>query len=420
MFWVVAFMTLASLPGLARIVVSAVENIGGVGRGVLGTTRIVGVACIVLAITTRYPSFRALGAPGFFFLATIALHGIIGTAVSTAKDPAFTFMWTQQYRLLGMLIVVATASGLADVASRIGLERTLRGVLAILTAVCVGVVASPLLVFADIAYGINEGRSIGVLSGPNHSAVYACMTFSLACSLITWRGKSALSIFAICVAYLAVMLTWSRLGVILLVSLTAVHVFYHAKKHGAAAVVLPGLSALAFCALVAWLVFIVRDEVWLRQSIARLASLNTGRLELWQHGWLMIKESPIIGHGIDTFRRFEDYSISSCRDSDGRRQACGVHAQHLLFWGEAGILPFTTFLLFFASVLSRCSWPPASLAKTIALAWTMCMAFYCLLFHEIFVQPSNYFIIGIICSLLSVGDMVDRPSRPLHTAKPLE
>ena len=48
------------------------------------------------------------------------------------------------------------------------------------------------------------------------------------------------------------------------------------------------------------------------------------------------------------------------------------------------------------------------------------MAFYGLTADGLFVQPSNYFIIGIICSLLSVGDMVDRPSRPLHTAKPLE
>ena len=94
--------------------------------------------------------------------------------------------------------------------------------------------------------------------------------------------------------------------------------------------------------------------------------------------------------------------------------------QYMLFFGEAGMLPLITFLLFFASALARCPWPPASFAKTIAFAWTMCMAFYGLTADGMFVQPSNYFIIGIICSLLSVGDMADRPSRPLHTAKPLE
>lgn len=418
-FWVVAFATLISLPGLARIVVSAVENIPTVGRGVAGITRIVAVMCVVAAVTARFPPLRALGAPGFFFLATIALHNIIGTAVSMARDPEFTFSWTQQYRLLGMLVVAVAATGVAEVAGRIGLDRLLKGLLAILVVVCLGVLVAPVLAwYGSIGYGVDVGRSIGTLSGPNHSAVVACLTLSLACAMITWRGKSALSIFAICMAVPAVVITASRTGMVLLVVVAALHILHAAKKHGATAVVLPGLIALSVFASLAWLIDVATDSLLLQASLGRLGSLESNRPELWRYGLALIMESPFVGNGIDTLMVMKNTPMTCMAGL--LRIPCGVHMQYLQFFGEAGILPFATFLLFFASTFARCPWPPASLAKTVSLVWTICFALYGLVANNLFVQLTNFFVIGIICGLLSVGDTVDRQIRSQQKAKPLE
>ncbi len=414
-FWVFAFGALINLPGL----ISILSPVGPGRTGVPGTTRILAAICVAVAVTLRFPIMRALGAPGFFFLATIALHNIIGTAVSTAIDPDFTLVANQKYRLLGMLIVAVAAAGFAQVAGRIGLDRFLQGLLAILIVVCLFMLLTPALVwYYGTTYGIAMGRVSGTLSGPNHSAVIACLTLSLASALITWRGKSALSISAICVAVPAIVLTASRTGMLLLIVVTILHVVHSVKRHGAAAAVLPSLIGLAVLALITWTIVAASDSFLFQYSTGRLAYWQTNRPELWGYGLALIRESPIVGNGIDTLVEMEG-TPHTCWVHP-HRIPCGVHMQYLMFLGEAGILPFVTFLLFFASAFARCPWPPTSLAKTVSLVWTICFALYGLGAATIFVHPTNFFVIGIICGLLSVGDKMDRQTQSLHKAKPLE
>lgn len=414
-FWVIAVATLANLPGI----ISIFGTIGTVRTGITGTTRILAAMCVVSVLILRFPIMRALGTPGFFFLATIALHNIIGTAVSTAIDPEFTLLSNQKYRLLGMLIVVVAATGVAEVTERIGLDRLLQGLLAILVVTCIFMLATPAFVwYYGSSYGIAMGRVSGTLSGPNHSAVIACLTVSLASALITWRGKSALSISAICVAVPAIVITASRTGMVLLIVVALLHTVHTVKQRGATAAILPSLIGLFVLALITLLIVLASDSFLFQYSIGRLAVWRTSRPELWAYGLTLIMESPIVGNGIDTLVEMRNAPLT-CYFYP-HRIPCGVHMQYLLFFGEAGILPFATFLLFFASTFARCPWPPTSLAKTVSLIWTICFALYGLGAAVIFVPPTNFFVIGIICGLLTVGDKMDRQTRPLHKAKPLE
>ena len=416
MFWVVAFVTLMNLPRLAWVIVVIATGPGGGEVGVPGVTRFVALSCVLLAATARVLPMRAMGRPGFFFLATVALHSIIGTAVSMYHDVEFVPSWTQQYSLLGILIVAVVASGVVETASRIGVDWLLKGVLAILVLTSVSVFATPALELIDIVWAIDSGRAEGFLSGPNTGAYFACLTIALASALIAWRGVSVLTIVAICIAVPAIVVTASRTGMIMLVAVVIMHICYGAKKFGAA-IVPVSVIALAVFAAIGWLA-VTDPDLPFTVDVGRLTSVeDVDRLSLMQHGLSIIMESPIVGHGIDTFLSMRD-SPTACR-THVQMVACGVHSTYLLFLGEAGILPFVSFLMFFVVIFAKCSWPPDSLPKTVVIGWMLCLALYSLSDHTVPTDLGIYFIVGASCGLLSYGGAAAH-ARDLYEDKSLE
>ena len=416
MFWVVAFMTLMNLPRLVGVIVVIATGPSGDEIGVPGVTRIVALSCVLLAATSRYSPMRAMGMPGFFFLAAVALHSIIGTAVSMYHDVEFVPSSTQQYSLLGMLIVAVAASGVAETASRIGIDRLLRAVLAILVITSITVVATPALELLEIVWSVVRGRPEGILAGSNEGAMFACLTVALASALIAWRGASVLPIVAICVAVPAAVVTASRTGMVMLAAIVIMHICFGAKKHGVAAVVPVSLIALAVFAAIGWLI-VTEPDLLFTLDLGRMDSVETDRLLLAQHGLSLIRESPIFGHGIDTFLEMRG-SPASCR-THVQEIGCGVHVLYLVFLGEAGILPFISFLMFFVAVFAKCSWPPDSLPKIVVLSWMLCLAIFSLMAPTIHTDIGIYFIVGVSCGLLSYGGAAAH-ARDLYEDKSLE
>lgn len=415
LFWVVALLTVVSLSGIERFV----------GFSSLNTTRFIALGWIAVAFTARASPMGSLGKPGALILATIALYTIIGTSVSSYNDAHFVFEWNQKYRLLGMLVVAATATGVVDAASRIGTDRVLLSVLAIMTVACLGMLLSPLTVFLDLdvqqmlegRMPMRSGRVRGTLIDANHGAFVASLTFALAGTMIIWRGRSALPLLAICVAVGALLLTLSRTGLVLLLVVIAMLLYFGQRERGVAAVVPSALLAAGLIAGVVLVISAVTSSMWRPLAVGRLTTFETERYLLWGHAWSLIIESPLFGHGINTFQEMEG-APRVCRLA--ARVACGAHVQFLLFWGEAGVAPFLTFVLFFVTALAACWRPPRSLPATVASCWTLCLGLYCLTAHNVFVPSSNYFIVGVICGVLALHKKAKQAASDLYQDKPLE
>lgn len=414
LFWVAAFLTLIGPSGIERFM----------DFSSLGTTRFIALGWLAVAFTARASPMGSLGKPGTLFLATIALYMIIGTSVSSYNDAHFVFHWRQKYSVLGMLVVAATATGVVDAASRIGADRLLLSVLAIMTLVCLSMLLSPLTIFLDIQQMMLEGRVPmrngrvrGMAADANHGAFIACLTVALAGTIIIWRGRSAFPVLAICVAVGALFLTLSRTGMVLLLVVIAMLLYFGQRERGAAVVVPGALLAAGLIAGMVSMISALSDSMWRALAVGRLTTFETERYSLWDHGWSLIIESPLIGHGINTFQAMEG-ARRLCQAET--RVSCGVHVQFLLFWGEAGVVPFLTFVLFFVTALAACWRPPRSLLTTVAFCWTFCLGLYCLTAHNVFTPISNYFFVGVICGVLALHKKAKQAASDLYQDKPLE
>lgn len=412
LFWVVALVTVANLPGIERFT----------DFSSLGTTRFIALGWLAVAFTARASPMGSLGKPGTLFLATTALHMIIGTSVSSYNDAHFVFEWHQKYVFLGMLIVAATATGVVDVASRIGTDRLLLGVLAIMTLTCLSMLLSPLTIFMDVQQIMFDGlmragRVRGTAAEANHAAFIACLTVALAGAIIIWRGRSALPVLAICVAVGGLLLTLSRTGMVLLIVVIAMLLYFGQRERGVAAVMPSALLSAGLLAGIMSMISAVSGSAWRGLAVGRLTSLETERYLMWEHGWSLIIESPLIGHGINTFYAMEGFA-GRCRSVPGA--PCGVHVQFLLFWGEAGVVPFLTFVLFFVTALAACWRPPRSLLATVAFFWTLCLGLYCLTAHNVLIPLNNYFFVGVICGGLALHKKAKQAASDPYQDKPLE
>lgn len=412
LFWVVALVTVANLPGIERFTDFSSQ----------GTTRFIALGWIAVAFTARASPMGSLGKPGTLFLATTALHMIIGTSVSSYNDAHFVFVWHQKYIFLGMLIVAATATGVVDAASRIGTDRLLLGVLAIMTLTCLSMLLSPFTIFLDVQSIMMDGlmrsgRVRGTAAEANHAAFIACLTVALAGATIIWRGRSALPVLAICVAAGGLLLTLSRTGLVLLFVVIAMLLYLGLRERGVKAVMPSTLLVAGFLAGIGWMISVVSGSAWRGLAVGRLTTLETERFWVLEYGWSLIIESPLIGHGINTFYTMEGLP-GSCWTLPGLN--CGVHMQFLLFWGEAGVVPFLTFVLFFVTALAACWRPPRSLLTTVAFLWTLCLGLYCLTAHNVLTPLNNYFFVGVICGGLTLHKKAKQAASDLYQDKPLE
>lgn len=401
-FWVVAVAT------LVEIVSFYYEQSGGTG-----STRVIALAVLVLVVTARTSPVRAVGTHGILMLLAVILYMVIGTTVAMYHDPQFLFDWGFQYELLGLLMVTAAATGVHDIASRIGTKRMLAGILAILTVSCLGVMMLSIVMQLLRWYALtlyDPVRSSGGHQEPNQAAFVATLGFATACAMAIWQKRQGWATAAMIISTVTIVLTMSRTGLVIWTVLVVASNVYAYRIRGSILAVPAGLSVAAGLVLVGWYL-VSPDAVTFR----RLVEFDSARLLMWAHGVSVILESPLVGHGIRSFLYLRDYTTTSCAGAGG---TCGVHNQYLLLIGEAGILPLLLWVLFIAVAFKKCSWPPDSLHKAVAGGWMICLVLYSMTIHTLFPIPANFFIIGVACGLLTWEEATS--DGDLHRDKPLE
>ena len=401
-FWLVAVATLVNFNHLANMTV-------GTGWFItIGLT----LCCVFLCLLVRIPLRQALGLPGFLIVATLISYLLIGLSVAFVTD---TVWYSTDYTLplrvgLAPLIVVATALGSSAALRRVGVERLLKVILAILAVTCILILATPLLVdhlytlplhLRDVSE-IASFRFIGTFANPNIAGTVGCYTVALALSLLGSGRYGKFSMLALFLSSAAVILTFSRTA---LLTLILILLFFLGPL---------GLNLRlkqAFRRIWLAAVLIVGGVVLLgvnlehlpvqEKQLHRLMWIFTGdpddepmRFKLWLYGLSQIAESPLFGHGLTRFHAMEGSLI--CRLD----APCGVHNSYLMLWGEAGIIPLTLFLLFFSRLLlwTYLTLPNSVAANTVA-SWTLVFAVACMSSDNEVYSVWNAFILGLSCAL---------------------
>ncbi len=117
------------------------------------------------------------------------------------------------------------------------------------------------------------------------------------------------------------------------------------------------------------------------------------RLGLWEMGFVKIRESPIVGHGLYQLHFMEGAPLNY------HNRPNGVHNLYLMLLGEAGIVPLACFVLalFF---LGRLIWTmPVSLIRDVIVGWTVVMVLFGMTFQHLLTMGAYNFLIGLSCAM---------------------
>ena len=180
---------------------------------------LVGARCMVACRESRSlaPIYGTLGgAPGLLLFSALASYVAIGASVlgvETIGEPDMASRLRNQIFFLGVL--AAAMLGAGAVLERIGAERLLKGVLAVLIASCALILASPVLRDLGILqpYRI-PSRMTGAFEDPNDASLAACMTVALAAVALTNGRWLALGWLGLAVGVAASLATVSRIALV--------------------------------------------------------------------------------------------------------------------------------------------------------------------------------------------------------------
>lgn len=241
-----------------------------------------------------------------------------------------------EYLLLFMIV--------ADVAKR---PQVLRRSLRVLAYASVGVVIEAI---SQERYGRGffvyhrldfYGRMTGPYENPIDLATYLMVTIPLLLAYAATRPKASrwpiwllLSLLVGCLARTEAVGAWLGLGVGVLVMMTL-----------ATSLRRPGLVLLVGAVLSAG-VFLYREG-----RVGTALSIDTGttdRWHMWQAAIGMIRDRPVLGHGLNTFMaNYLDYWVG------GERQPRYAHNCYLQVAAETGILGLLTFMAILTLLFAR-------------------------------------------------------------------
>lgn len=227
-------------------------------------------------------------------------------------------------------------------------ERILTTVRNLSVVASISVLTSPLLYsfFLNVPPS-SEYRFGGFFANPNEAGVMACV--GLAFLLAVPLKRMWMHIAALIVCSVAVILTFSKTAWLVMILVWALHLLRKAERNPIFLIII--IATMVSMALIevrevlAWIMdnpyFQVsfeqqrRIEQVMLADIAGVSAENTltGRDFLWQFGFAKIMETPLLGHGLGTFHHLEGGLL----ELDVWQ---GVHNVYLMFWGEAGPIPF--------------------------------------------------------------------------------
>lgn len=420
-FWLLAVATLSNWNHLANM------TVGG------GTSVNLGLAlcCAFLFLVVRLPLRRALGIPGFLLVAALISYLFIGLSVALLTDFAWYAMNpTLPFHVgLAVLIIVATALGASALLPRIGVERLLKGILAILAVICILILATPLLVkylyrppahFWDVLNTAST-RFIGTYTTPTIAGMAACYAAGLGLLFLDGGRYRTFAGLVVVLSGAACLLTFSRMVFLTYALLLLLFLWFSTFNLYRKRTFLGVTLAMAFVAV--FFLSISNMERFLALEVNQFGRLmamknldfsgnhvRNVRPGLWSLGWSQITESPLFGHGLMRFQQLE--GAPKCRLME---VTCGVHNTYLMLWGEAGLIPLLLFLLFLSSLLWKRLTLPRSLAMDAVAVLTFVFALESMATDGTVFFFWHAFILGLSCAMAAHATRESRGQRSGQT-----
>ena len=397
-FWGLGAFCLLNLNGLVRMWI-------GVERAFSGLM----LLCCLLALAGlfRIRPREALGTPGALILGCLASYLGIGTLVAIVNGTALQSQatWYLVHYTVAVLVILAAAVGGRVVWRRVGEERLLLGVLVILTASCVLMLASPWF-FEMLQNPPSQGhyRFFGSYADPNEAGTVASITVVLALALMR-RGRHRLVGYgALAVAAVAVVGTFSRTALIVtpVLVLGALLVSRREERRRVAS------GALVVALVGAGVAVTLNTDLFEERQVARLYSMVevfdpagrdlslAGRAALWRLALDQTLESPLIGNGLGRLHELEGAWYNE------QGVLLGAHNHYLVLWGEAGFVPLLLFVAFLATAFlagfrqERRYWALGAVS-----GWALVLMMFTLTFHSILTLRATNFVIGLSCAVLA-------------------
>lgn len=406
-FWSSAIITLTNINQLLHL------TIGTGWFGLLGLA----TCCVFLCLVVRIPLGQAVGLPGLLIVAALLSYLFLGLSVSFVTSP--TWFWYAvdpvfPLRIsLAALIVVATAFGASATLYRVGVERLLKGILAILAVTCTLILMTPLLAeylyippphLMDVRW-VARRRFIGPFVNPNMAGTACCYAVVLALFFLASSRHRTFAGIVLILGTVAGILTFSRLTIL---TLLIIFIFFlclltlrHSQKRPSVArwliVIVVGMIVSAAVNIEH---FSLNQRQVLRvtgfqEILPSAAGGSNLRWLLWPVALSQITESPFFGHGLLRFH----YLDGDVRCRLGVR--CGSHNSYLMLWGEAGAIPLLLFLLFIGSLL----WKSLALSRSVTILlvvpWGLVFVLACLTNDTVLYSPHHIFVLGLSCALVA-------------------
>lgn len=406
-FWSLAIMTLTNINHLLHLTIG------------IGWFSLLGLAtcCVLLCLVVRIPLRRALGCPGLLIIAALLSYLFIGLSAAFvtgspwswyAADPVFPLRIS-----LAALIVVATALGASATLYRVGVERLLKGILAILAVTCILILMTPLLrgslytlpMHLEDVQRIASYRFIGPFVNPNMAGIVCCYTVVLALFFLASGRYRTFAGIVLVLGTAAGILTFSHLVIL---ALAIIFIFFlclltlmrRQKRLSVARWMIAIVVGMVVSAAVNLEHFSLNQKQIHRvtgfQEILPFAAGGSNiRWALWPVALSQIAESPFFGHGLLRFHYLE----GGARCRMGVR--CGSHNSYLMLWGEAGAIPLLLFLLFLGSLLWKSLTLSRSVTILLVVPWGIVFVLACMTNDTVIYSPWHLFILGLSCVLVA-------------------
>jgi O-antigen ligase len=296
------------------------------------------VLCSVLLLWLRYALPSVMKAQAFvLFVASLGSY-LAFAALFAATNPDFDTYYIKFYS--ATLLLVAGVYFWLTRCTDTELVNVLRTLKSILLVSCVFVPLSPYL-SSYFAYSHSLDRPSGLFGNPNEAGVAALFCIVL---IVAYPARSRLATFAqAAVALLALILSFSKAGMLTLVVLAALFVI------GRRSVGLLCVAVLAFTLTALCMKYILENDVFQlsydqRERLGDVLNIlggeisartTTGRTLVWELGLRRIGQQLPWGAGLGEFHAL----VGGFRERPELDKWLGVHNTFLVILGEAGLFP---------------------------------------------------------------------------------
>jgi len=395
-------------------------NLNDVANMVLGLNQ---TFSLVLFVFTAFLAIRCGGRrmtlPLFVFLVTIGLYLAFGLIFLAGNPPPRALDLIRQYAVTygGTLVVVfGTTSYLLSIMNRPGFRPFMNFTRNTFLVTAASVWLSPVLVGLYVNVPSDAKHRLSGFFANAGEAAYAAIMAVILIAVFRYRSRPV-QIAALAIAAGAVILTFTKGAIVLLLLIAVVIALHRSKRIGL--VLIPVLPALAF----AWIEF-AKWAInalltsggsyltnWQRVRLASVADVLSGRIDdetttgrtvVWDFAVANIGERFPLGSGLHTFHSMEGGVFQDAW--------LGAHNMFLMVVGEAGVIALAALMVLFV-VLARAALKLTGNASLFVLTMTMAMFFIFNTSHTAFESRYLNLILAILLAVAAVPAMARRAPR---------